>query len=211
MSLPETQYTRTADGVHLAYQVSGGGDVDLVLLHGQVSHLEIAWEDAKLRGLYERLGSFARLIRFDRRGMGMSDPLEAVPTFEAQLDDFANVMDAAGSASAAIMGTGDAGVLALAFAARRPERVSSVVAFESAPRLLPSPDDDYGVEIGVLQRMAAANEALDLETHLSIVAPPARTNPASVRGFGASLGPRRVAFESTPSSGTRCHGTSAIS
>ena len=76
VTLPETEYTLAPDGVHIAYQVSGSGAIDLVLMHGTVSHLEIAWEDPKLRRLYERLGEFSRLIRFDRRGMGMSDPLD---------------------------------------------------------------------------------------------------------------------------------------
>lgn len=67
VTLPETQYTLAPDGVHIAYQVSGSGDIDLLLMHGTVSHLEIAWEDPKLRRLYERLGEFSRLIRFDRR------------------------------------------------------------------------------------------------------------------------------------------------
>lgn len=63
-----TQFILAPDGVHIAYQVSGAGDVDIVLMHGTISHLEIAWEDPQFRRLYERLRSFARLIRFDRRG-----------------------------------------------------------------------------------------------------------------------------------------------
>ncbi|HEY7761624.1 MAG TPA: alpha/beta hydrolase, partial [Actinomycetota bacterium] len=128
MTPPETKYALAPDGVHIAYQVTGSGDVDLVLMHGTVSHLEIAWEDPKLRRLYERLGEFTRLIRFDRRGIGMSDPLDAIPVFEDQLEDFATVMEASGSERAAVMGTTDAGILALSFAASHPDRVSKVVA-----------------------------------------------------------------------------------
>jgi class 3 adenylate cyclase len=177
MTPPETEYALSPDGVHIAYQVTGSGDVDLVLMHGTVSHLEIAWEDPKLRRLYDRLSEFSRLIRFDRRGMGMSDVLDAIPGFDEQVEDFAAVMDAAGSDRATVMGTTDAGVLALAFAAAHPDRVEGVVAFETSPRLKPSDDDDYGVEFDVLQRMSEASATIDMETHLSIVAPARKDEP----------------------------------
>ena len=171
MTMPETAYAIAPDGVHIAYQILGAGDVDLVMMHGSVSHLEIAWEDPKLRRLYERLATFTRLIRFDRRGMGMSDGLSALPTFEEQLDDFRVVMDATESSRATLFGTNDAGTLALVFAADHPERVASIVAFEVSPRLLPVAGDDFGIELDVLQRMAAASRDIDLDAHLSIVAP----------------------------------------
>ena len=199
MSLPETRYTLAPDGVHIAYQVSGSGETDLVLMHGTVSHLEIAWEDPKLRRLYERLGEFTRLIRFDRRGMGMSDPLDRLPTFDEQVGDFRTVMDAVDAERAAVMGTTDAGMLALAFAAGHAERVSAAVAFETAPRLTPSPDDEFGVEPEVLQRMAKANTVLDLDTHIGIVAPARRDEPGFRSWFrrynrSASSGIRIDAF-----------------
>jgi class 3 adenylate cyclase len=177
MTPPETEYALAPDGVHIAYQVTGSGDVDLVLMHGTVSHLEIAWEDPKLRRLYERLGEFTRLIRFDRRGIGMSDPLDAIPVFEDQLEDFATVMEASGSERAAVMGTTDAGILALSFAASHPDRVSKVVAFETSPRVMPSDDDDFGVDLEVLQRMSQASSSIDLDQHLSIVAPSRMDEP----------------------------------
>ena len=199
VNLPETQYTLAPDGVHIAYQVSGSGETDLVLMHGTVSHLEISWEGPKLRRLYERLGEFARLIRFDRRGMGMSDPLDRLPTFEEQVGDFLTVMDAAGADRAAVMGTTDAGMLALAFVAGYPDRVSAAVVFESAPRLTPSPDDDFGVEPEVLGRMAAANTVIDLDTHIGIVAPARKDEPGFRSWFrrynrSASSGIRIGAF-----------------
>jgi class 3 adenylate cyclase len=199
MTSTETQYTLAPDGVHIAYQVTGAGDVDLVMMHGTVSHLEIAWEDPKLRRLYDRLGEFSRLIRFDRRGMGMSDPLEQIPTFDEQLGDFGTVMDAAGCDRAALMGTTDAGVLALSYAAAHADRVSAVVAFETSPRMLPSADDDFGVEMDVLQRMAAASDVIDMDTHLSIVAPARKDEPGFPSWFrrynrSASSGFRIDAF-----------------
>ena len=80
-----------------------------------------------LRRLYDRLGLFGRLIRFDRRGMGMSDTLDELPAFEHQVEDFGVVMQAAGTTRAALMGTGDAGMLALSFAAAHPDHVSRIV------------------------------------------------------------------------------------
>jgi class 3 adenylate cyclase len=174
---PETRYALAPDGVHIAYQVSGEGEVDLVFMQGAVAHLEIAWEDHRLRRLFERLSSFTRLIRFDRRGMGMSDPLGALPEFEAQIEDFGVVMDAAGSERAALMGTHDAGMLALAFAAAQPERTRAVVAFETPPRFTQSESDDFGVNIEVLQRLAVANQDIDVDTQLSIVAPDRMDDP----------------------------------
>jgi class 3 adenylate cyclase len=174
---PETRYVVAPDGVHLAYQVTGGGDLDLVLLQGAVAHLEIAWEDAKFSRLFERLSAFSRLIRFDRRGMGMSDALDRLPSMEEQIEDFGTVMDAAGSQRAALMGTIDAGTLALAFAAAHPERTRAVVAFETAPRFTRSEEDDFGVEPEVLARMAAANQAVDVDASLSIVAPDRADEP----------------------------------
>ena len=171
MNPPETRYALAPDGVHLAYQVTGEGEIDLVLMQGTAAHLELAWEDSRLRRLFERLSAFSRLIRFDRRGMGMSDPLDRLPTFEEQVEDFGVVMDAVGSERAAIMGTIDAGLLGLAFAAAHPERVRALVAFETPPRFTRSESDDYGVEIEVIERLAAANQDIDLDTHLSIVAP----------------------------------------
>ena len=198
MALPETQYAITPDEVHLAYQVSGSGDVDIVLMHGTVAHLEIAWEDPMLRRLYDRLGSFGRLIRFDRRGMGMSDTLDELPAFEQQVEDFGVVMQAAGTTRAALMGTGDAGMLALSFAAAHPDHVSRIVAYEVTPRLTPSPIDEFGVDMAELGRMAAASAALDLDAHLSIVAPARKDEP----GFKAWF--RR--FTRSASSGFRIEG-----
>ena len=168
---PETRYALTPDGLHIAYQVTGEGDMDLVLMMGAVGHLEIAWEDPRLSRLFERLSTFSRLIRFDRRGMGMSDPIDRLPTFEEQVEDFGTVMTAAGSERAALMGTIDAGALALAFAAGHPDRTHAVVAFETLPRFMPSDVDDFGWDPEVMMRMAAANQEIDLDAHLSIVAP----------------------------------------
>jgi class 3 adenylate cyclase len=177
MPLPETQYVRAPDGVPIAYQVTGDGDIDLVLMQGAVAHLELQWEDPKLSRLFERLSAFSRLIRFDRRGMGMSGVLDRLPTLEDQVEDFGVVMDAVGSRRAAIMGTIDAGTVALAFAAAHPDRTQAVVAFETAPRFTRSDHDDFGVDPDLMSRFATAAQTMDFETMISIVVPARRNEP----------------------------------
>jgi class 3 adenylate cyclase len=175
---PETDYAVAPDGVRIAYQVTGSGDVDLVLMQGAVAHLELQWEDPRLTRLFERLSSFLRLIRFDRRGMGMSGVLERLPTLDEQVDDFRVVMDDVGSERAAVMGTIDAGTFALAFAAEHPGRTRAVIAFETAPRFTPSDDDDYGVDVEALSRFAEATQAMDVDAQISIIAPSRKDDPA---------------------------------
>ncbi|MDP8957489.1 MAG: adenylate/guanylate cyclase domain-containing protein [Actinomycetota bacterium] len=182
MALPDTQYARAPDGVQIAYQVTGGGDLDLVLMQGAVAHLELQWEDPKLSRLFERLSTFSRLIRFDRRGMGMSAVLTQFPTFDEQVEDFGVVMEAVGSERAALMGTIDAGTLALAFAAAYPDRTQAVVAFETAPRFTRSETDDFGVDPDVMSRFAEAAQTMDLDTMISIVVP-GRTNEPGFRSW----------------------------
>jgi class 3 adenylate cyclase len=174
---PETLYAPAADGLNIAYQITGGGDVDLVFMQGAVAHLELAWEDTRFSRLFERLSTFSRLIRFDRRGMGMSGVLDHPPTLEEQVEDFAAVMDAVGSERAALFGTIDAGTIALAFAAAHPERTRAIIAFETAPRWIPSGTDDYGVDPAVLTRFAEATQAMDLDAQISIVAPSRMEEP----------------------------------
>src|SRR5918997_6727675 len=110
IELPDTQYVRTREG-EIAYQVYGDGPVDLVAVGGPAAHLEVAWENAEAARYLECLGSFARVVRFDRRGTGLSDALSRPPALEGQADDLETVMDAAGLERAALLGEGDAGRL----------------------------------------------------------------------------------------------------
>jgi pimeloyl-ACP methyl ester carboxylesterase len=128
---PETRYSRSADGVHIAYQALGDGDLDLVVSPGYVSHLEHSWEDPQMARFLRRLASFSRLIVFDKRGTGMSDrPAdEDAPLLEDRVNDIATLMDTVGSERAAMMGLSETGAVALLFAATYPERTSAVVAY----------------------------------------------------------------------------------
>jgi class 3 adenylate cyclase/alpha-beta hydrolase superfamily lysophospholipase len=124
--VPDVRYARSGD-VNIAYHVVGGGGLDLVFAPGYVSHLTHALENPTVAGFFERLASLGRLIRFDRRGIGLSDRPRDVATLETRMDDIRAVMDATGSRRAALIATGDAGAMATLFAATYPERVAAVV------------------------------------------------------------------------------------
>jgi pimeloyl-ACP methyl ester carboxylesterase len=133
MELPDTQYVQTDHG-EIAYQVYGDGPVDLVAVGGPASHLEVAWENGDATRYLERLGSIARVVRFDRRGTGLSDPPDASPSLEDHASDLAVVMDAVGLERAAVLGEGDAGRLCALYAASEPARVSKLVVYGTSAR-----------------------------------------------------------------------------
>ena len=141
---PETRYARLGED-RLAYQVLGEGP-DLVLTMGAFGHVDLMWEDPGVALFLRRLASFSRLIYFDRRGTGASDPLpeKMPPPWEAYADEVTAVMDAVGSREAALMATtAEAGPMALFFAATRPERTSALVLGNASARYLA--DDDYPI------------------------------------------------------------------
>ena len=125
--MPETRFTRAGD-VDIAYQVVGPPTgLDLVFIPGWVSHLEVMWELPEFARFIDRLAAMGRLIMFDKRGTGLSDRVAAVPTLEQRADDVAAVMDAVGSARAAITAWGEGAAIGATFAAVCPERVSALV------------------------------------------------------------------------------------
>jgi pimeloyl-ACP methyl ester carboxylesterase len=110
MDVPETRYARSGD-VNIAYQVFGGGPLDLVFVPGWVSHVEESWEYPSLAAFLRRLATFARVITFDKRGTGLSDavPVDRLPTLEQRMDDVRAVMEAAASPRAAVFGVSEGG------------------------------------------------------------------------------------------------------
>ncbi len=120
-----------SDGLHIAYQVTGGGELDIVLISGFVSHLELDWADDRHAHFLDRLGSMGRLIRFDKRGTGMSDRPAGLPDLETRMHDVLAVMDAVGSRRAVLCGYSEGGPMAILMAATHPERVSSLVLYGS--------------------------------------------------------------------------------
>jgi DNA-binding SARP family transcriptional activator/pimeloyl-ACP methyl ester carboxylesterase/predicted ATPase len=137
----EIRYARSGD-LNIAYQVTGDGPIDLVLVPGFVSHLEKDWEEPRHARFLDRLGSFARLIRFDKRGTGLSDRPGGVPHLEERMDDLRAVMDAAGSERAVLFGYSEGGPLSILFAGSHPERVTALVLYGVFAKRL-DPDEDY--------------------------------------------------------------------
>jgi pimeloyl-ACP methyl ester carboxylesterase len=139
---PETRYARSGD-YHIAYQVVGDGPVDLVYVPGWMSQVEHYWDEPAVAKYFNRLAAFSRLILFDRRGTGLSDPVPSAPTLEEQMDDVVAVMDAAGSERAGVFAWLDGGSMAALFAATHPERTSALVLYEAMPRMSWAPDYDW--------------------------------------------------------------------
>jgi class 3 adenylate cyclase len=134
-------YARSGD-VNIAYQVAGDGPFDLVYVPGFFSHLELDRELPANAHLLDRLAAFARVIRFDKRGTGLSDRGVGLPDFETRMDDIRAVMDAARSESAALFGYSEAGPMCVLFAATFPERVRALVLYGTYAKRS-HPDDDY--------------------------------------------------------------------
>jgi pimeloyl-ACP methyl ester carboxylesterase/class 3 adenylate cyclase len=124
--LPQTRYARSGD-VSIAYQVVGDGPIDLVLVPGWVSNIDVFWEEPRLARLLTRLASFSRLILFDKRGTGLSDRVSDMPSLEVRMDDVRAVMDTVGSQRAALFGYSEGGAMCVLFAATYPERASALI------------------------------------------------------------------------------------
>src|SRR6188472_1299912 len=128
-----TRYAKS-DRVNVAYQVVGDGPHDVILVPGFVSHVEVAWEQPRLARFLGRLASFSRLIMFDKRGTGMSDPVQRPPSMDQRMDDIRAVMDAVGSQHATLFGISEGGTLSLLFAHSHAERTQAVVLYGSWAR-----------------------------------------------------------------------------
>ena len=167
-TLPETRYARSGD-VNIAYQVLGDGPFDLVFVPGFVTHLELAWRLPGFGQSLTNFASFSRLIKFDKRGTGMSDPVSGAPTLETRMDDVRAVMDAVGSRRAALFGLSEGASMSVLFAATYPERTAALVLRSPFARTLWAPDypwgrteDDYEREIEhELRIYGARDQALD--------------------------------------------------
>jgi len=171
---PETSYARSGD-FYIAYQVIGTGPVDVVLAPGTVSHLDLDWESPTRANFFERMSDFCRLIRFDKRGTGLSDRPVNMATLEERTDDIRAVMDAADAKQAAIFGASEGASMACLFAATYPERTRSLLVWGAQARWIRASDYPWG----------------DLpETHAAMVKDVQENWPslAYVLGPGAGLG-----------------------
>jgi class 3 adenylate cyclase len=139
---PAARYAKSGE-THIAYVVAGDGPMDMVWVPTWISQVEHLWEEPSLRAVFERLTEFSRLIMFDRRGSGLSDPMVGAPTLEEQMDDVLAVMDAAGSERAAVCGLLEGGPMAIMFAATHPQRVTALVLYATFARASQAPGYEW--------------------------------------------------------------------
>ena len=130
---PDTRYAKSGD-VHIAYQVFGEGSVNLVFAPPFVSNVENYWDEPDFARWLLRLGSYARVVMFDKRGTGMSDRVAEVPGLEERMDDLRAAMDAVGMDQAALLGISEGGPLTALFAATYPNRCRALVLYGSFAR-----------------------------------------------------------------------------
>src|SRR5262245_44896166 len=130
---PVTQYAKSGD-VHIAYQAFGDGPINLVVVPGFVSNIENYWDQPDLARFLMRLGGFARVVTFDKRGTGMSDRVADLPGLDQRMDDLRAVMDAAGMGQAALFGISEGAPLSILFAATYPDRCRALALYGSFSR-----------------------------------------------------------------------------
>ena len=157
---PATGYA-TLGEERIAYQIIGDGPVDIVVTAGWWSPFDIEWEEPSIRAFYLRLARFSRVIRFDRRGMGVSDPipLDALPPWESLADEILAVMDEVGSDQAFVLAAGNAGPAGALFAASHPDRTAGLILSQTTVRY--QRDDDY--PFGITEEEQAASIATATE------------------------------------------------
>jgi class 3 adenylate cyclase len=186
VDIPETKYAKLGDS-YIAYKVFGEGPIDFLLVQGFASHVDGLLEYPPAKRFFGRIASFSRVILFDRRGIGASDPvsLDALPTWEDWTEDVGAVLNAVGSKRVAIMGFVDAGPMAILFAATHPERVSALMLHNTTARYLEAPD----YPIGVPSKQAEAFVTGIMESWgteaLAVGAAPSQANDPEWRRWGA--------------------------
>lgn len=153
------QYVANGD-VHIAYQVIGDGPVDLLFIHGFLSQLELAWENPEFTKFFEQLGKYARVILFDKRGVGLSDRIQGAPTLENTIEDAQCVLDAVASKRTFVMGTSEGAAAAVLLASTYPERVIGLILYGATPKVVRSnnepswavPEDQFDRMIEQMQK-----------------------------------------------------------
>lgn len=145
---PETRYAKSGE-LSIGYQVVGDGPLDMVFVPGLLSNIDLLWEFPAGVRFFRRLSAFSRVIVYDKRGQGISDPPSDVPTLEDDMEDLTAVLDAAGSERVALFGYSEGGPMSALFAATYPDRVTALILFGTYAR---GPDlieqsDEFGSRI----------------------------------------------------------------
>jgi len=164
----------TVDSARVAYQTHGAGEIDIVYSPGLASHLDLTYEQPRYRRYIDALTRYGRVIRFDRRGAGISDPLpaETGESWEMWTEDLAGVLDDVGSRSVAIIATNDAGPAALLFAAVHPQRIHWLVLFNTTARFSAAPDYPQGHAPDTAEHVVAAlRQTWGTEASVDFLAP----------------------------------------
>lgn len=198
MEAPEVRYARSGD-VRIAYQVFGAGPVDLVYGRTAISHLELVWEEPSVANFFRELGTVARVLLWDKRGVGLSDRTVGTPTLEDRMDDVRAVMDAAKSQRAVIFGATDTAAMALLFAATYPERTLGLILVAPTVRgswaqdfpFAPTPDE---VEKSIRLSQDDWGSSAHIDRLLAVQAPSRVRDAEFKRWFG-----RVIRFGSSPS------------
>ncbi|HET7870362.1 MAG TPA: alpha/beta hydrolase [Actinomycetota bacterium] len=180
---PETRYAKTEEG-YVGYQVFGQGPIDVLFISNWVGNIEVMWEHPSMVRFLNRLGGFARVILFDKRGSGVSDPvpLGALPTLEHWTDDARVVMDAAGSERPALIGDAEGGPMAMVFGATCPERTRALVLVNTFARILRADDYPIGMPPDAAEKLLRLWEpAWGTGAVLKLTAPSVAADPAMQR------------------------------
>ena len=188
MEMPETRYARTSDGVHIAYQVLGDGPVDFIYIAPWVSHVEFRWKEPRYASYLRRIASFSRLIMFDKRGMGMSDPVptDQLPDADTRMDDVLAVLDAVGSERAIVYAASESGAIAMLFAATYPDRTLALVLHGTFPSVGPDVPWGYSVDAYEADR-SAIERGWGTEGYILHEFPNMHDDPQLVRWFASYL------------------------
>jgi class 3 adenylate cyclase len=179
---PETTYARLGRD-RIAYQVLGEGPPDLVLTSGSFGHVDLAWEDPGIALFFRTLASFSRLILFDRRSTGASDPIpiDSLPPWESYAQDLAAVLDEVGSQHAALLAQVDASPMAMFFAGTKPERTSALLLANATARYLAADDYPIGVPAEVAEAVLAQLDQLWGTEAMVTMQAPSRAGDARFR------------------------------
>jgi len=151
---PETKYAKSGD-IYIAYQMSGSGPIDVIFAPGTFSHLDLDWELAEKADFLNRFSSFCRLIRFDKRGTGLSDRPLKMATLEERTDDIRAVMDAEHIERATLLGGSEGASMACLFAATYPDRTRSLMTWGGQARWVITDDYPWGYTPESLERLLA--------------------------------------------------------
>jgi len=202
MEVPEVRYARSG-GLRIAYAVFGNGPVDLVYGRTAISQLELVWEEPLVARFFSELGTFCRVILWDKRGVGLSDRVVGTPTLEDRMDDLRAVMDAANSPRAVIFGATDTAAMGLLFAATYPQRTLGLMLIEPTVRGVWAPDFPFAPTREEVERsIQTSEEDWGTPTHIDRLVERFAPSRAGDREFRRWYG-RVVRFGSSPSADAR--------